>query len=331
MDAEEIKSALYTHFRIEPDPVLGINDQLLFLGSCFSENIGSKLAHLGFAVKINPFGIIYNPASLANIIEKIATNYRFTQNDLYFYNGYFHSLLHHGIFKNRNAQDLLDNLNRKNREAADFIADANSILISLGTATVYRHGEEKMIVANCHKIPAAEFEKTILHESEILIALEKMQLFLHKIKPELKIIFTISPVKHLRDGVAENALSKARLLSSLAHFIKLKNNAGVHYFPAYEIVTEELRDHRFYAEDLAHPSQWTILYIFKKFIESRFTTEAQNFINAMVKYVRMQSHTVISADKVQQESWEQQKLAYFQKIKSDFPQKEWANINFELK
>lgn len=326
MDPELFKQGLLTRFDIPASPSIGINDPIFFIGSCFSENIGSRFSQLGFFTQINPFGILYNPVSIANAIEKITTDNHYSESDLFYYNTNFLSLDHHGSFHHRSAASLLTTINEGIQNSKNFLGNAHTAIITLGTSFVYILQSTEKIVANCHKIPGSEFRKILLSEGEIVESLEKCVLYLKKANPGIEIIFTISPVKHLRDGVLENATSKARLQSALASYLNTGRAIGCSYFPSYEIVTEELRDHRFYAEDLAHPSAWTTLYIFNRFANTKLNDRAKEFLEPALKYVRMKNHRIMTQNEDEIAKWEQAKKDYWEKLVAQFPDKKWPEL-----
>ena len=329
MKADDLKSALTAQLNIPEAPSFGINHHLLFLGSCFAENIGTKMAHLGFDTLVNPFGIIYNPVSLTNMVERIVQKHTYSTQDLFFFNGIFHSLEHHGTFADKSAENLVDKIQQRIEKAEDFLKKTDTVMVTLGTAFAHVLEQKNAIVANCHKLPSREFLKRLLTENEIDESLEKMVHFFKKSNPNIEIVFTISPVKHLREGILENSLSKARLLSALFRFIDRTNDPKMGYFPAFEIVTEELRDYRYYEPDLAHPSQWTILYIFRKFLECKLTPRAKEYIELAVKFARMNAHKPMSIDPEEINKWEKSKADFWGKLKLEFPDKNWETVTFE--
>lgn len=321
LEPESLKDSLFAKLPIEAIREIGINDHIFFMGSCFSENIGNRFHQLGFSTFINPFGIQFNPASMATALNRIANKNEYTEQDLYFHNGQFHSLEHHGSFSHADRDTLLSRINSGIESAAEFIRNAQFAILTPGTSFVYFHHLTNSLVSNCHKIPGSEFSKRMLTDAEVLQSYEAMCTWLRKLNPAIRIIFTISPVKHLKDGVLENAASKARLLSALHQFLDSDLAFGASYFPAFEIVQEELRDHRFYAEDLAHPSSWTVLYIFQRFCQTWLTDRATDYTQLAIQYARMLSHRTMTEDPAAIEIWEQQKRDFLTKIQDRFPEK----------
>ncbi len=324
VSSSQNKEQLYTRFEIPANPIGTINSTWFFAGSCFSENIGRMLGSLSIETLQNPFGIIYNPHSLSTILGRIATEYRYSAHDLYYSNGRFVSLDHHGSFSHSEAIHLADHINQIHGQTFDFISKTDIACITLGTAWVWEMLDPSRIVANCHKIPATEFHHRLLSETEVRQELFKCVEYLKLINPGIKILFTVSPVKHLREGVVNNSISKARLISALSSF--LEHIAECSYFPAYEIVNEELRDHRFYAEDLAHPSAWTIRYIFNRFSECCFDARTQNYLNAAIRLARFLEHRPHQTDNAALTSLQQKWVDEIEKLKTDYPEKTYWQV-----
>lgn len=319
MSSEILKNRLQTEFLIKPNTIADDNSRIFFVGSCFSENIFNYLKNCGLDCINNPFGTLFNPHSIAFCIEKIATEYRFTTHDFTYHNGEFHSMHHHGSYKHRDAEVLTSRINSQIETAHDFLINADIAIITPGTAKVWQMNQPEMIVGNCHKIPGHEFTSRILTETEILKAYKDCIYYLRLINPEIKIIFTISPVKHLRDGMLENTISKSRLISALATL--REEHPEILYFPSYEIQTEELRDHRFYAEDLAHPTAWATEYIFRRFCETCFTSEGQQFIEDARNWLRMKNHRIMSVDQTEISTWTTKCDEALKQFKSKHPSK----------
>ncbi len=266
-------------FPIEPFKIIEENSIILLIGSCFTEHIGSKLNNSGFETIINPFGILFNPISISNSLKRIINNVVYSKSELYqTHEGRYVSFDHHGRFSGNDGTKVMEEINVSLLEANESLKTADCLIITLGSAWVYRHIEKNKIVANCHKVPNKEFEKELLKIETILDSLKQSISDLKNFNKNLKIIFTISPVKHLRDGVIENQQSKATLILAIAELLKNKTE-NVYYFPAYEIVTDELRDYRFFETDHAHPNQLAFDYVWERFTETCFTLKAVEKIN----------------------------------------------------
>ena len=237
------------------------HDGTVTLGSCFSDEIGRRLSETGFNVLCNPFGTLYNPASIAKSVELLAGGKHFTEDDIVRTPDGFASFFHHSRFNRPTADEFLDNANRCLERDSEFFAKAGFVLVTYGTAWVFRHKERNMTVSNCHKLPASEFERSRLDVEQCAALTEKMV----SAFPEKTWIFTVSPIRHLADGAHGNRLSKATLLLAIDKALEGKKNAF--YFPAYEIMEDELRDYRFYQENMTHPTGQAADYIFERFAD----------------------------------------------------------------
>lgn len=276
-------------FPINPFKIIKEDSKIVLIGSCFTEHIGNRLNMAGLKTTINPFGILFNPLSIANSINRILNLEVYTKEDLTLnQEGRFVSFDHHGRFSGPDADKAVDEINTALMGANKAIIAANILIVTLGSAWVYKHLSKNKIVANCHKIPNHEFEKELLDVQTIVSSLKETLKKIRVHNPDCKILFTISPVKHLRDGVVENQRSKATLILAISKVLKSGDN-NTYYFPAYEIVTDELRDYRFFEADHAHPNQLAIDYVWQRFVETCFTekaiekaTEAERLSKALV-------------------------------------------------
>lgn len=243
---------------------------LLLIGSCFSDNIGSKLIANKFNTLINPSGILFNPISIVNTLNHIIQEKEVGVKDLHFENGMYHSFAHHGRFSDSNSEAVLTHINQSRQEATLFLKKTDVIIVTLGSSWAYRYNDTGEFVANCHKVPNKKFTKELL---EVDFIVEKFQGVIDKlqaINSNLKVIFTVSPVRHWKDGAEENTLSKS-ILNVAIH--QLARSKAVYYFPAYEMVIDDLRDYRFYNEDMLHPNNVAIDYVWKGFENSFFSND----------------------------------------------------------
>lgn len=253
---------LYTPVVIEPmTRQLTYGNKILAIGSCFAAETGKRLYDLGFDITLNPFGVLYNPASIEHSIRRLAAAEPFTEEDVVESQGVMASFFHHGSFSRTTAEEFLENANDCLQRASKRFEECDTCLVTLGTSWTYRHIERDMIVSNCHKIPAREFRRELLSPAET----ESLLGGLIRDFPDKRWIFSVSPIRHLKDTAHGNQTSKASLL--LAVDALEKGFENVEYFPAYEIMMDELRDYRFYAEDLVHPSKQAVDYIFERFVE----------------------------------------------------------------
>lgn len=244
---------------------LGYSSQSLFMGSCFSDNIGNILLRNKFPVMSNPFGVLYNPMSISKAIVRIIHHQNVEKEELVFYNNLWHSLDFHGSFSGLNPDEVVVRCNQAIDSAHRFLKTSRVLFITFGTSWVYRHRQRNIIVSNCHKIPDSEFERFRLSVDEIVNEWHGILLEIQKFNSDLKVVFTVSPVRHLKDGIHDNQLSKAVLLLSIDEVIRRSTPGLCSYFPAYEVVNDELRDYRFYDKDMVHLSETGVLYIFEIF------------------------------------------------------------------
>lgn len=242
------------------------------IGSCFTEHIGKKLNESGFEKAINPFGILFNPVSIHRALQRIVSREYYSEEELFLtHEKRYVSFDHHGRFSGQDSHLVVEEINRSINIAYENLKKADIVIITLGSAWVYKLLSSGNVVANCHKVPAKEFAKSLLTSSEISNALKGIKDCLLQINPDAKIIWTISPVKHLKDGVVENQVSKASLILAVHQLIEETKD---YYFPAHEIVTDELRDYRFFEKDLAHPNLLAVEYVWERFLQTCFFPEA---------------------------------------------------------
>lgn len=237
-------------------------DKLLFLGSCFADEIGNICKGLGFDALVNPFGVLFNPASISQSVERLESGKDFTKDDVIEVGGKFFCTFNHNTeFWNPSPEKLLETVNSSLNSARQHFMHAKWIVISLGTSWIYRHKQRGLIVSNCHKLPSQLFQREFLTTEQ---STELLSQLVEKYKDK-QFIFTISPLRHLKDGLHENQISKAALLLAVDEICKHFGNA--HYFPAYEILLDELRDYRFYKEDMIHPTEQAVRYIWERFTD----------------------------------------------------------------
>lgn len=260
-----------------PDFLIDYNSRLMMLGSCFAENMGSKFSYYKFDVDVNPCGIIYNPLSVANVLRLIVEGKQFEKSDLRQVGGKWVSLYHHGAFSSTDPDECLRRINDRLTKATGELRTLDLLVITWGTAWVYRYTRENIVVSNCHKIPSQEFERSRLSVEDIVKEYLVLIGRLREINPGLRILFTVSPIRHWKDGAHGNQLSKATLLLAIDRLREELQH--VYYFPAYEIVLDELRDYRFYADDMLHMSGFTVDYIWERFLYSFISPEVLGLMN----------------------------------------------------
>lgn len=264
--------------------LIDYHSNIVLLGSCFVENIGDKLSYFKFKNLQNPFGIIFNPVSLAKIIERNVQQNYYTEADVFFHNEQWHCFEVHSELSNSNKEAFLKSLNASIDSTHQQLNNSTHVLITLGTAWVYRFLETRSIVANCHKLPQKQFSKELVSVDVIIQSLETIIRLIRSVNSKITIIFTVSPVRHIKDGFIENTQSKAHLITAIHQIINHQSsieNGQLAYFPSYEIMMDELRDYRFYAEDMLHPNQTAIHYIWGKFQHVWMSTEAFKLMNTI--------------------------------------------------
>lgn len=268
---------LQTKIPLKPERnQIDYQSQLLLLGSCFTENIGIKFDYFKFQSVQNPFGILFHPVAIENLIEKAIRQKKYIEKDIFFLNERWHCFDVHSDLSNPSKENLLEKLNKRLEEVHQQITTSTHISITLGTAWTYRHTKTDDIVANCHKIPQKEFSKELLSVDTIRKSLENTTQNILSINKDVQFIFTVSPVRHLKDGFIENQRSKAHLITAIHDIIShQRQSRGLSYFPSYEIMMDELRDYRFYETDMVHPNQLAIDYIWEKFSAIWIASKAQ--------------------------------------------------------
>ncbi|MCT4580573.1 MAG: GSCFA domain-containing protein [Flavobacteriales bacterium] len=268
--------------------------KIAMIGSCFTNNIGNKLLEDQFDVSINPFGILFNPISVANAIKGCIDQKEFTAKDLLQQGEQWLSLQHHSAFNALTKEEILTNINDTIKANKDYYAKGSFLFITFGSAWIYTHLASQTVVANCHKIPQKQFTKSLLTVEELVKCYSSLLYEIREYNPNLNIVFTISPVRHWKDGVIENNQSKAVLHLAI---MELVNNFDfVSYFPSYEIVLDELRDYRFYKADLLHPNQQAVDYIYERFSEVYYHTETQQLNRSIRKVKAALSHRPFNID-----------------------------------
>lgn len=284
-----INKELRTTFKIEPSPdKITYNDPVMFIGSCFASSIGSRLEMGRMPVMINPSGTVFNPVSVCNTIDIIISGKEFVEDDLYCHEGTYLSFYHHTDFSSDDPSKVLEKINKKSKEALSFLMNAKFLFITLGTSRVYRWKKTGMIVSNCHKIPADQFQPELLTADEIVTLWTNQLDRMKSLFPRLKVVFTISPVRHWKDGAHGNQVSKSILFLAVEEL--LAHSFSPHYFPAYELVNDDLRDYRFYDDDMLHPSAAAISYIWDAFSGCYMDNKTINIWNEVVKITMARNH-----------------------------------------
>ncbi len=284
-------------FQIEPSKdKISYTQKILLIGSCFTEEIGNHFKNLKFDVLQNPNGILYDPISISSALASYIENKQYTADDLFFHDELWHSWQHHSAFSGIDKTTVLQKMNQSQTHANSFLKTASWLLITLGTSYHYQLKNNNEPVANCHKAPAIFFDKRLMSIDDIYSRLSGVIKNLQLYNPDMKIIFTISPVRHVRDGVIENNRSKARLIET-AHSIVEQNN-HVFYFPAYELVIDVLRDYRFYKSDMVHVNEIAINYVFESFCNTYLDESAKKLISELKALLGGMNHKPFQKESV---------------------------------
>jgi hypothetical protein len=292
------------------------NSKLLLLGSCFSENIGDKLNYYKFQTNQNPFGILFHPKAIENLITNAINEKKYLPEDLIFQNERWHCFDAHSHLSSPDKSELFSNLNSAISATNKQLKEATHIIITLGTSWVYRFIETDTIVANCHKIPQKKFLKELLSVDEVTESLEAIIALLKSVNKDVNVLFTVSPIRHLKDGFLENTQSKSHLITVI-HSILSSNNTF--YFPSYEIMMDELRDYRFYAEDMIHPNKTAINYIWERFIETWISENSKSTMKEVETIQKGISHRPFNENSEQHQKFLKNLEVKKKNLKNQFP------------
>jgi hypothetical protein len=306
----------------ESFPMIGYKSRILSVGSCFAETIGEKLKRAKLDIVLNPSGIVYNPLVLGQLLERLQHRRAYQEEELFLHNGLWHSFAHHSRFSGPLKDNCLLEMNTAFEQASYQLEHATHLMITLGTAFVYEWNDTGLPVSNCHKIPAARFTRRLAGVDEMLKQWKPQLQSLFNDNKKLELIMTVSPVRHLKEGLHQNNLSKAALLllvEALCHeFPK------VHYFPAYEIVTDELRDYRFYDKDMAHPSEVAVEYIWKQFTNLSMKQKTLDMMRAVLKIKRALAHRPFQQASSGHQAFLLKQLAKIKALQQEIPFLDWS-------
>lgn len=314
---------------------ISYSDSILLLGSCFVENMGNRLEQCKFRTDINPFGTLYNPLSIALSIEQLISPVKYTADDLFLSGGLFHSFHHHSRFSAPSIEKTLDLINSRLFSSSRFLSQCSCLLITFGSAWVYRHRETGKIVANCHKLPEKDFVRERLSPEQIVETWKALLENIYHIYPDIRVLFTVSPIRHWKDGAHGNQLSKATLLLAVDMLCKHFPSQKCDYFPAYEIMMDELRDYRFYADDMIHPSNVAINYIWEQFLANRITLQSQEIMKCCLDIQKAIEHRPFNPGSEAYRQFIFQTLLKINRLNDKFPyfdfSKEKEYLNSKLK
>jgi len=296
---------------------ISYDSKILLLGSCFSENIGNKLAYFKFQTNQNPFGILFHPKAIESLITNAINEKRYTDKDVFYLNERWHCFEAHSSLSSPNKEELLNTLNQQIKSTNKQLHESTHLIITLGTAWTYRFIESDTIVANCHKDPQKKFLKEILSVDGITDSLENILSLIKSINKKITITFTVSPVRHLKDGFTQNQQSKSHLLSAIHQVIDARSK--IHYFPSYEIVMDELRDYRFYTEDMIHPNKTAIKYIWEKFSDMWISGDSLETMKEVETIQRGSNHKPFNPNSEQHQKFSENITRKIVAIKEQYP------------
>jgi hypothetical protein len=296
---------------------ISYTSKLLLLGSCFSENIDHKLKYFQFQTTQNPFGILFHPKAIEVLITNAINEKTYSDEDLVFQNERWNCFDAHSSLSSVDKNELLVKLNSTIKTTKKQLETASHIVITLGTSWIYRFIEKDTIVANCHKIPQKKFLKEILSVDEIIESLEASITLLKSVNPSIDILFTVSPVRHLKDGFVENTLSKSHLITAIQQIVNQRNQTF--YFPSYEIMMDELRDYRFYAEDMIHPNKTAINYIWKQFSNTWIDENSTKIMQEIETIQKGISHKPFNEDSNEHQKFLQNLELKIKNVKREIP------------
>jgi len=290
---------------------------LLFMGSCFTENIGDIMKELQFPIDVNPFGVNYNPSSVARNLWTLINRKEYSTNDLHSGNGRWFSFDHHSDFSDSDPDTCLANINRRINFSGSQLKETDYLLLTWGTAWVYVHRKTANVVSNCHKLPAADFSRHLLSVSQITDTYTKLFAALRKSAPELKIILTVSPVRHWKDGARLNTVSKSSLILAAHKLTEMFSYCE--YFPAWEIAMDDLRDYRYYDDDLVHPNKQMISYIWEKFSAAWLDQETMKIMRKIEKLVNARNHRPFDPNSEQYQDFSKKQLKEILLLEEQYP------------
>ncbi len=300
----------------KPQFLITHRDRLFSIGSCFSENIGQRFDNYKFKININPFGQQYNPNSMAEAIERLMAPAPFTAGELILHNEQYHSLVHHGSFSKSTIEETLKGMNESLLKAADDLKQATVLFLTFGTAHVFKWKETGTVVSNCHKLPGNLFEQELMRPDEIASVLQTSFDKLKYLNPKVKIVLTVSPVRYFAFGVYENSVSKSHLFTAI-HTLQ-QSNPELYYFPAYELVMDDLRDYRFFADDMLHPNQQAIDYVWESLSNTFFDNQTRNLLQQIEEVLLALNHRPRNPDSEAHRKFVERNLERMEGLKNSY-------------
>ncbi len=294
----------------------GYDDKIVLLGSCFAENIGDQLINHKFQSVVNPYGILFHPLAIERVLQDAYNDEVYGEETIFELEGVWKSFIAHSRLNSHTKGAMIDKLKETQSQLKKSLHEASHVFITLGTAWAYQHKETGVAVANCHKVPQKEFLKGLIPVTEIVASLKRQCTIIKHLNPKAQITFTVSPVRHLKDGFVENTRSKAHLISAVHEVCDAK---GAHYFPAYELMMDELRDYRFYATDMLHPSKQAINYIWEKFLEVYAFAKAKKTVKEVQSIQQGINHKPFNSESEQHQEFLRKLRVRIATVQQEYP------------
>ena len=314
-----------TEIFIEPSEwKIGYKTPVMFVGSCFAGEIAAKMADGLLPARVNPAGVVYNPSSIAVTLNSLVSAREWTDSDLYLHNGKWLSFSHYTSFSSLSRNECLSRINTGMAAASEFLREARFLFVTFGTARIYRRNDTGEIVSNCHKIPSSFFSRELLSPGMIVEEWNSLLTRIADFNPDIKVIFTVSPVRHWKDGAHGNQVSKSVLFLAIEEL--LRHPMGPEYFPSYELVTDDLRDYRFYNSDMLHPSPEAVRYIWEKFCATYFDTEtikAWGDISAVTQATR---HRLMNSSVPETNTFSDNMLRRIERLEKEMPHIDFSEL-----
>jgi len=307
-----------TEVTISPSPhKINYRSSILFIGSCFTENIGEKMQEYKFNADINPFGIVYNPLSVKQNLDVLLAGKKYVKEDLFYFTDRWVSFDHHSRFSDHDPESCLKRINQRIDYSAKRIKETDFLIITFGTAWIYKLSDSGKLVSNCHKLPSKFFQRELIKIEDIEQNYKTLINALLEINPHIRIIFTVSPVRHWKDGPVQNTISKSILLLAIHELVHLFDCSE--YFPAFEIAIDDLRDYRFYETDMLHPNSQMTDYIWHKFCQVYFDDETVKIMKDLEKLIHAIRHKPFYPGSDQHREFLRKQVAYIQSMEGKYP------------
>lgn len=296
-------------------------DKIFLIGSCFTEHISKRLALNKFSIVENPHGILFNPKSIETALKRYADKIEYQASDLFFHNELYGSWEHHGQCSQPNADKALQGMNENVKAGHAILKQCNWVIITLGSSWVYETTglaplQPGVVAANCHKMPAQFFTHRLLSANEVSYSLKNMVEIINSINPDAQIIFTISPVRHNREGLVENNRSKALLISAVHETVQMFKHSF--YFPAYELIIDDLRDYRFFAEDMVHPNYQATQYVWEKFVDACMDIDLKKNMQKLARITAAKNHRPLHPQTKQHQQFLQKMVTEAKQLQEQF-------------